>query len=222
MAEKTVMIVDDDPSTVIYLKPVLSEEGYRVLTADRGSGALELLRTEIPDLVLLDVHMPGMSGYEVLERIRSEDRTSNIPVIFLTVKDTLADEEKGLSEGVIDYLSKDILRPDRVQILRYRLRNFFSWQENERLRGVLATIVSANHEINNPLMVILGNADLLRLRGFLGEHPEGLEALERISDSCQRVKEVLERISKLASWGGTAYLEGVEMLDLSRETGSAN
>ena len=119
----------------------------------------------------------------------------------------------------MEYLSKDILTPERVQILCYRLRNFFSWQENERLRGVLATIVSANHEINNPLTVIQGNADLLRLKGTVDAYPEAREAVQRISAACQRVKDVLSRISNLASWERETYLDGVEMLNLGRGEG---
>ena len=122
---------------------------------------------------------------------------------------------------MIDYLSKDILTPDRVPILCYRLRNFFSWQENERLRGVLATIVSANHEINNPLMVIQASADLLRMKGLGDSQPEVQDALVTMSVSCQRIKAVLERISGLGSWGGKTYLNGVEMLDLKPDSENA-
>ena len=216
MAEKTILAVDDDLSTLLYLEQVLAGEGYRMLTAASGPEARRVLDSEAPDLLLLDVQMPEMGGYELLRCLRQEERTAQIPVFFLTVKDTREDEARGLKEGVVDYLSKDILTPKRVQILCYRLRNFFAWQENERLRGVLATIVSANHEINNPLMVIQGNADLLRLKGTVDAHPEAGEAVERISDACQRVKAVLARISTLAVWEGKTYLEGVEMLSLER------
>jgi CheY-like chemotaxis protein len=153
-SEKLILTVDDDLSTLMYLEQILKTEGYRVLCAAGASEAKEILRNELPDLLLLDVQMLGMGGFEFLEEIRSTPRLAQMPAIFLTVKDTSEDETRGLKEGVVDYLSKDILIPERVPILCHRLKNFFTWQENERLRGVLATIVSANHEINNPMMVI--------------------------------------------------------------------
>ncbi len=212
--DKTIVAVDDDPAILLYVEEVLQQEGCRVLTASGGEAALALLETESPDLLLLDVQMPGMGGYELLKTLREEARTAKLPVIFLTVKDTTEDEKRGLREGVIDYLSKDVLTPERVDILRYRLRNFFAWQENEQLRGVLATIVSANHEINNPLMVIQGNADLLGLKEAVTSQADSRRSLERIRTACKRVKRVLDRISNLATFEGKAYLNGVEMLDL--------
>jgi CheY-like chemotaxis protein len=161
--------------------------------------------------------MPGRSGYEVLEWLRENPGTAGVPVVFLTVKDTTEDQKRGLREGVVDYLSKEILTPEKVSILIYRIRNFFTWQENERLRGVLATIVSANHEINNPLMVIQGGADLIRIKGMLDSREDGLKALDRITTACRTIADVLSRITGLTAWARTDYLDGVEMLDLRPE-----
>ena len=216
MAAKLILTVDDDVSTLMYLEQILKNEGYHVLCACGANEAKEVLRSEQPDLLILDVQMPGMGGFEFLEEIRRTTRGTQIPAVFLTVKDNSEDEKRGLKEGVVDYMSKDILTPDRVPILCHRLRNFFTWQENERLRGVLATIVSANHEINNPMMVIQGSVDLIRLRGMPEDHPEAQDALGSISDACQRVKEVLGKISSIARWEGKTYLDGVEMLDLEK------
>ena len=99
MAEKTVLAVDDDPSALLYLEQVLVGEGYRVLTAPGGAEAQRILASETPDLLLLDVQMPGMGGYELLKLLRGEERTAQIPVFFLTVQDTREDEERGLKEG---------------------------------------------------------------------------------------------------------------------------
>ena len=216
MEDKTILIVDDDASARVYVAGVLRHEGYNVSAAESGEAALTLLESGVPDLVLLDIEMPGMGGYDVLETLRAAPATARLPVIFLTVKDTTEDQKRGLKEGVVDYLSKEVLTPDKVAVLLYRIRNFFSWQEIERLRGVLATIVSANHEINNPLMVVQGGADLIRKKGLLQDHPDGLKALDRITKACRNIKGVLDRISGLSEWAGTTYLAGVEMLDLKR------
>ena len=137
--------------------------------------------------------------------------------IFLTIKDRPMDESRGLSKGVADYLSKDVLTAERNDILRYRLRNFFAMQENERLRGVLATVVSANHKINNPLMVIQGSLDLLRMRGVADGNAEMGELLDRACTATLQIRDVLHRIATLSTWETRPYLDGVEMLDLGTE-----
>jgi CheY-like chemotaxis protein len=211
---RTIVVVDDDPSVRAYVRGTLERQGYQVVTAGAGVEALEYLRTEEADLVLLDVQMPEISGYGVLDRLRDDPRTEKLPVMFLTVEDSRIQEAEGLRTGVIDYISKDVLRPDRIDILIYRIKNFFSWQENKRLRGAVATMVTANHEINNSLMVIQGSADVMRLNGFFDEEDEGAALLKRIAESGKDISAVLERISSIECWETTAYIKGVEMLDL--------
>ncbi len=218
MHPRTILIVDDDRMVLRFLDQRLRREGYRAFCADGGAEALRRLREEEVDLVLLDVSMPGMSGYEVLDAMRGETRTRRIPVMFLTVMDSREEERRGLREGVIDYLSKEVLNLDRIDLLLYRLRNFFTWQENERLRGILATVVSANHEINNPLTVILGAAQRLARFPCETQGPEAQRLLGRIEDQCLQIKQCLDRISDLSAWAARPYVDGVEMLDLETKS----
>ena len=217
MSARTILIGDDDPTIRRFLEQRLRAEGYRTFCAGGGADAMVRLRREAVDLVLLDVSMPEMSGYDLLNALREEERTRRIPVIFLTVRDSREEERRGLREGVIDYLSKEVLAPDRIDILLYRLRNFFTWQENERLRGILATIVSANHEINNPLTVILGAAQRLARLPWPAQDADAGSLLGRIEDQCLQIKHCLDRISHLNAWVSRPYIEGVEMLDLEPE-----
>ena len=210
----TILVVDDDSAVRSYVRGTLERQGFQVITAGAGIEALEYLREGSADLVILDVQMPEMSGYEVLDRLRDDSRTDKLPVMFLTVEDSRGQEADGLRAGVIDYISKDVLRPDRVDILTYRIRNFFAWQENERLRGSIATMIAANHEINNLLMVIQGSADIMRLNRIFEEESEGATLLKRIADSGKDISQVLEKISSIERWETTAYIKGVEMLDL--------
>ena len=82
------------------------------------------------------------------------------------------------------------------------------------MRGAIATMVAANHEINNLLMVIQGSADIMRLSRMCDSESEGAELLKRISDSRKDISSVLERISSIDRWETTAYIKGIEMLDL--------
>jgi two-component system KDP operon response regulator KdpE len=101
--KKLILVVDDEPRMVRFVRMNLELEGYRVSTAGSGIEALNAVREEIPDLVILDIMMPEMDGYETLERIR---QISNVPVIMLTVKAEEEDKVRGLELGADDYVTK--------------------------------------------------------------------------------------------------------------------
>jgi len=101
--KKLILVVDDEPRMVRFVRMNLELEGYRITTAANGMEALKAVREELPDLVLLDVMMPEMDGYETLEHIR---QTSSVPVIMLTVKAEEEDKVHGLELGADDYVTK--------------------------------------------------------------------------------------------------------------------
>ena len=101
--KKLILIVDDEPRMIKFIRLNLELEGYRVSEASNGLEALDKVRKELPDLVLLDVMMPEMDGFEALERIRE---ISNVPVIMLTVKAEEEDKVRGLELGADDYVTK--------------------------------------------------------------------------------------------------------------------
>ena len=108
--DRCILIVDDNPQNLTVLGELLCER-YKVRAANSGHRALELAAQQpLPDLVLLDVMMPGMSGYEVLEQLRADPRTRDIPVIFTTAMNAVEDEQRGLVLGAVDYITKP-LRP---------------------------------------------------------------------------------------------------------------
>ena len=112
-----ILIVDDVPSNIQMLAGILKEE-YKIKVAINGERALELsVLDPLPDLILLDVEMPQMNGYDVLKKLKEEEKTKNIPVIFVTGNDTIYDEEKGLLAGAVDYITK----PVRPAIVKARI-----------------------------------------------------------------------------------------------------
>lgn len=144
MPKPTVLVVDDEPLNVAVLSELLCPD-YRVLGARSGPIALDLLETELPDLILLDVMMPDMDGYSVLQALRSGVRTSGVPVIFVTALGTEPDEERGLALGAADYIIKPIkpavvLARVRTQLelkaARDRLASQNAWLEAEVERRV--------------------------------------------------------------------------------------
>jgi diguanylate cyclase (GGDEF)-like protein len=114
-----VLIVDDTPTNIQILAESLAAD-YRIRVAAGGRAALEVVeRQGAPDLILLDVMMPGMDGYEVCRRLKENPKTSNVPVIFVTAMNEAADEERGLRIGAVDYITKPFCLP----VVKARLQN---------------------------------------------------------------------------------------------------
>ncbi|MCK4794744.1 MAG: response regulator [Desulfobacteraceae bacterium] len=103
---KTVLICDDEPYILESVKHVVQKEGYRVVTAEDGNRSLELARKEKPDLIILDVMMPGITGYEVCKILKDNEETKDIFIVLLTARGQEVDRVMGLEAGVNEYISK--------------------------------------------------------------------------------------------------------------------
>jgi DNA-binding response OmpR family regulator len=106
MAAPRILIVDDDPVILRLLKVNFEMEGFAVLTADNGIAGVDTATTEIPDVILLDVMMPGMNGIEVAEKLRDQSSTRMIPIVFVSAKAQSVDIRAGLNAGAVDYVTK--------------------------------------------------------------------------------------------------------------------
>jgi DNA-binding response OmpR family regulator/DNA-binding CsgD family transcriptional regulator len=122
----TVMIVDDTPGNLALLSDTLSEAGYRVLVATDGLSALEQITYLKPDIILLDVMMPGIDGFETCNRLKASPETADIPVLFMTALSELDNLLRGFDEGAVDYIVKPIRPPEvlvRVDVQLTQVRN---------------------------------------------------------------------------------------------------
>ncbi|MBQ5946260.1 two-component system response regulator [Massilia sp. ST3] len=131
-----ILAVDDEASNLALLRQILQDH-YRLLFAKDGARALELARNEQPDLILLDVMMPGMSGYEVCASLKASPATASIPVIFVTALSDTDDEVEGFEAGAVDYITKPVSPP----IVRARVRTHLSLVRMEELRASRLEIV---------------------------------------------------------------------------------
>jgi signal transduction histidine kinase len=169
------LVVDDDARGRRLLEGYLSGAGYRVTTCDGGEAALASIQREVPDVVLLDVMMPEITGYEVCRRIKLSPRTRLCQVMLVTALDGTPDRVQGLDAGADDYVSKPVRREEFLAKVRALLRARRLLLELEQARADLAlrneelqlkktlaqTLV---HDLKNPLSSILGNLDLLEMR----------------------------------------------------------
>ncbi len=179
--ENTILVVDDTPTNLQVLFDLLSEQGYRVAIAKNGETALQRLESFQPNLILLDVMMPGIDGFETCQRFKANPNTRDIPVIFMTALSDSVDKVKGLKLGAVDYITKPIQHEEvlaRIQV-HLQLRNATRTLEqrttdldrvvtnlkdaqlqliqSEKMSALGQLVAGIAHEINNPINFVHGN-----------------------------------------------------------------
>src|SRR5688500_1562449 len=121
-AMKKILVIEDEPEMRRNLSTILKLEKFNVLQAGNGRTGLDIARAEIPDLIVCDVMMPEMDGYAVVQALRQETKTMNIPFIFLTAKGEKADLRSGMNLGADDYLTKPVANAELIRAIETRLR----------------------------------------------------------------------------------------------------
>ncbi len=197
----SILIVDDDERNVILLTVKMEREGYEVASVSNGVDALERVRTFNPDVILMDVMMPRMNGYEVLKALKSDERTRYIPVIMLTGLGEVENKVQGFDVGAEDYITKPFSLREvsarvrsllRVRALQKRIR------DTEKMAALGGMVDGIAHEIRNPLMVIGGMARRLherecdeKCKGYAGAIIKCVERLEKMIERVDDYKRIL-------------------------------
>jgi DNA-binding response OmpR family regulator len=133
-----VLVIDDEAPIRLLCRVNLEAEGMAVIEAADGPSGLDQARGEVPDVILLDVMMPGLDGWKVAEQLLEDDRTSNIPIIFLTARAEFRDRAKGLDIGGIDYVTKPFNPLDLAPLVR-NLLDRIDRGERDELRSEKVT-----------------------------------------------------------------------------------
>jgi two-component system, OmpR family, response regulator MprA len=174
-----ILVIDDDPAVTSVLKRGLSYAGFAPVAASSGAEGLAAARERPPDLVILDVMMPGLDGFEVLRRLRTAE--PQLPVLFLTAKDTATDEVKGLESGADDY----VVKPFTFDVLLARVHALLRRQQAEHptiLRFADVTLDTGAHEVHRGQReIILTALEFKLLQEFL-THPHQVLPKEVLLD----------------------------------------
>ncbi len=207
--QSKILIVDDDPAGIATLESILDGQGYEILSAQDGPAALHMADASMPDLVLLDVMMPGMNGFEVCRRLRAAPKLAEVPIIILTALDDRASRLQGIEAGADDFLTKPADRQElrlRVNtILRLdRYRTLLTQREN--LQQMAERVVTAQEQerrrLSRELHDDLGQAliaHMLRLRSLQMEPPIQTGLLNReLEDLIADTNQTIQRMRQLA------------------------
>ncbi len=188
-----ILVVDDIPDNLDLLSEILASQGYRVRGATSGRLALQSVAAQVPELVILDINMPEMDGYEVCRRLKADPRTSAVPVIFVTVRDEAEDEEKGLSLGAADYITKPFKPAIVLARVISQIRRRQAEEEKRALEEQLWRARKAEslgrmagaiaHNFNNQLYVVIANLEMT-----LDDLPGDAPRRENIAEALQAAR----------------------------------
>ena len=213
----TILIVDDSPVNIRILESILEKSGYDTIIAMDGPECLEKSKKSCPDLVLLDIKMPGMSGIDVCKILSQDKETKDIPIIFIT-----ASMDDGLlldafESGGIDYVRKPI---NRVELLA-RIKSVLTQKrlaerlfKEEKLRGVLEIAGAVCHELNQPLQVISGISELLLMENF--EDNRQHSDIRKIRDQVFRMAEITKKLMGITRYSAKDYVGKTMIFDIDK------
>ena len=176
-----ILLVDDQPVNLAVLRELLEGEGYRVMLAPNGEVALRNAARSLPDLVLLDVMMPDMDGFEVCRRLRRDPATADIPVVFITGRDGVEDRLAGFDAGATDYVTKPLREQEVIARVRTHVRLHRLTQELARKNEQLEREVLCRTRLSGRLsMLAAREAAHWGLDSFVGESPTVQQTLREV------------------------------------------
>jgi two-component system sensor histidine kinase/response regulator len=230
-----VLIVDDYPDNLTFVSELLEQNDINVALSSNGPDALEIAKKELPDLILLDISMPNMDGYEVCERLKADNSTQHIPIVFLTAKVESDDIIKGFEAGGADYITKpfnllELLsrvnahlelknRHDKLRLMNSKLvdsvkkRTTQLMQANERLSKLDKTknefLIHINHQLRTPLNGIMGYTELLTQTNLSKEQED---FISEISKLVKRLVKLSERSLLFTELRANTYRLNIEIV----------
>lgn len=216
LSESSILIVDDTPDNLRLLSKLLSQRGYEIRKAINGQMALASAQADPPDLILLDIRMPEMDGYEVCQHLKAHDSTQAIPVIFLSALDDVLDKVKAFGVGGVDYITKpfqteEVLARIEMQLRLRKLQKQLA-EHNQQLQQLNHALLISNqeleqfahavsHDLQQPLQSITGFIGLIQMK-YQGQLDAGLlQYIDRILEAGKRMQRLIQDLLAYAQIG---------------------
>jgi DNA-binding response OmpR family regulator len=214
---KKILVIDDLPENVFMLQDRLEHEGYEVITAYDGLTGIEKTRNELPDLILLDVMMPGITGFEVCKTLANDIRTKHIPIILVTAKIGAEDTKEGLEAGAFDYIKKPFNKIELLARVNSALKLSDAQKmliKAEKQSVFAATVVTANHKIKQPLTLM--NLSAAAIKRELAKEEISKEAITKrlnyIELAIKEINDVLNNMNTIKEPTMADYTKNIKMI----------
>lgn len=208
-----ILIAEDIPRNMEIVFNILNKEGYRIAMAGNGTKALEMIPEVEPDLILLDVMMPGMNGFDVCINVKENPKVKDIPIIFLTAKAESNDIIKGLEIGAVDYVTKPFNAAELISRVKTHLDLKFSREAFKELNATKDKFFSIlAHDLRNPLQVLLFAADLLHNDYDVMNDENRKKCAQGFYENTKHISSLLENILEWAqSQSGNIQIRPTEI-----------
>ena len=201
-SQYTVLVVDDVPTNVMLVQAILKKEGYTLLTTDSGAKALRIAQERHPNLILLDIMMPEMDGYEVLQHLKNNPETNNIPVIIMSALSDMQSIVKGYQLGATEYVTKPFQREELVKRVAHRYELFSIKRIKQELentiesRDTLYSVIA--HDLRSPLgsLKMMNNAILM----MVDKNQVSDEVYEMLQMMNKTSEEIFQLLDNLLKW----------------------
>ena len=199
MSAKKILIIEDKPENISILFDFLEQYDYELLVAADGESGLEVAKETIPELILLDVMMPGINGFETCCRLKQQSELKDIPVIFMTALSELENKIAGFEAGGVDYVTKpfqqqELLRRIHTHLKIYDLQRELV-QKNNELEAFSHTVA---HDLKNPLNIIVNSTELVEMAYEAGDASKLNKYLTKIRNTAYKAADIIESLLLLA------------------------
>lgn len=214
--QKKILVVDDQPDNVFILQDRLQHEGFKVVTAYDGETSITKTEKENPDLILLDIMMPKMSGLEVCKKLSQNPSTKNIPIIIVTALTSSKDIEEGFNSGAFDYIKKPFNRAELLARINSALRFIETNKlmiELEKVNTFSQTVKKTNHEIKQPLTLITLAVTALKreLQSDIFQKEAAIKRVEFIEKAVKDIISVMESMLNIKNPEVNSFLKNLKL-----------